>query len=386
MRNLTIIAIAFVLVFVSCGDPGKLPSKIKKEREDIVLTEQDIYKGNLIAAFMQNETKFVQEANTLFLRGVDAYRNKSELDSAVTYFTASILKGPSPKAYFELGNAQMDRKEYESALSSYRLAEQLGYQPFSKILYNKACIYSLQEDEELSAQYLEYALQAGYTNVAHMQKDSDLENLREKNWLFKGAVDKGLRGVSNAENLFWLQFTKLFPAMGTPIDLKINLSEEEYQALDYISYDYEKYISEMRDAKFSRDVSSSYLYYANAYETDVFVALVYIVKDEWMGESAPLTYKMATFTHEGRLIDKQTIAGSLNSDLDGVYLQTTLNKDRTISGNLVEPQYEKDPDEEGYYDNKILSYKQVGTKDFRITEAGKIVEDELDYSDAADAL
>jgi len=235
----------------------------------------------------------------------------------------------------------------------------------------------LKEETELSAKYLEYALQAGYTNIAHMQSDSDLSSLRGYANLFKGAVDKGLRGVSNADNLFWLNFTKLFPALGKPIKLKLQLSSEETQALDYISYDYEKYISEMRDAKFARDVTSSYLYYANAYETDNFVALVYIVKDEWMGDAAPLRYKMATFTHEGKLIDKKVIAGSTDSDLDGVYLQSTLKKDLTIAGELVRPQYQKDPDEHGYYDNKVLSYKKVGTQNFRITKAGKIVEEDV---------
>ena len=376
MKNFAIIIATVAFVVSSCGDPGQLPDKIKKERQDIVLSEVDIYKGNLIAAFMQNDTKYLKESNTLFLRGVDSYRNNKELDSAVIYFTESILKEPSPKAYFELGNAYMDRKEYDNALNSYRLAEQLGYQPFSKILYNKACIYSLQEDTDLSAQYLEYALQAGYTNVAHMQSDSDLENLRSESDEFKMAVDKGLRGVSNSENLYWLQFTKLFPAMGTPIELKVQLSEAESQALEYISYDYEKYISEMRDAKFARDVTSSYLFYANAFETDAFVALVYIVKDEWMGDSAPLSYKLATFTHEGKLIDKEIVGGSTDSDLDGVYLQSTIKKNRTISGDLVQPQYEQDPDEYGYYNNKILSYKKVGTQSFTISKSGKIVKEE----------
>jgi tetratricopeptide (TPR) repeat protein len=376
MKNLVILTTICAFVISSCGDPGQLPDKIKKERQDIELTKEDIFKGNLIAAFMENDSKHLKEANTLFLRGIDSYRNNKELDSAVIYFTESILNEPSSKAYFELGNAHMDRKEYDDAMSSYRLAEQLGYQPFSKILYNKACIYSLQEEVDLSAQYLEYALQAGYTNVAHMQSDSDLENLRSKTYRFQKAVDKGLRGVSNSENLFWLQFTKLFPAMGTPIELKIQLSDEENQALEYISYDYEKYISEMRDAKFSRDVTSSYMYYANAYETDAFVVLVYIVKDEWMGDAAPLSYKLATFTHEGKLIDKHTVAGSTDSDLDGVYLQATLHKDLTISGDLVQPKYEKDPDEYGYYENKVLSYKKVGTKNFSISKSGKIVEEE----------
>lgn len=377
MKNLAIIATTVSLVFASCGDINKLPAKVQKQRQDVVLTEDDIYKGNLVAAFLENDKKFVKESNTMFLRGVDSYRNNKKLDSAVIYFTNSILKEPSSKAYFELGNVHMDQKKYDDALNAYKMAEQLGYQPFSKILYNKACIYSLQKNTELSAKYLEYALQAGYTNVAHMQSDSDLENLRSNKYTFQKAVDKGLRGVSNAENLFWLQFTKLFPALGKPIKLKMQLSQEESQALEYISYDYEKYISEMRDAKFARDVTSSYLYYANAYETEKFVALVYIVKDEWMGDAAPLRYKMATFTHEGKLIDKKIVGGSSDSDLDGVYLQSTLNKDLTISGELVEPQYQKDPDEHGYYDNKILSYKKVGTQNFRITKAGKIVEEEV---------
>ena len=377
MRNLALITATLTLILASCGDINKLPVKVQKERQDVVLTEDDIYKGNLVAAFLENDKKFVKESNTLFLRGVDSYRNNKKLDSAVIYFTQSIMKEPSSKAYFELGNVHMDQKKYEEALNSYKMAEQLGYQPFSKILYNKACIYSLQKNTDLSAQYLEYALQAGYTNVAHMQSDSDLENLRSNKYTFQRAVDKGLRGVSNAENLFWLQFTKLFPALGKPIKLKLQLSQEESQALEYISYDYEKYISEMRDARFARDVTSSYLYYANAYETENFVALVYIVKDEWMGDAAPLRYKMATFTHEGRLIDKKTVGGSSDSDLDGVYLQSRLNKDLTISGDLVQPKYEKDPDEHGYYDNKILSYKKVGTQNFKITKAGKIVEQEV---------
>ncbi|XOV69091.1 MAG: tetratricopeptide repeat protein [Fluviicola sp.] len=377
MKNIVLLTATASLLFFSCGDINKLPVKIKKERQDVVLTENDIYKGNLVAAFLDNDKKFVKESNTLFLRGVDSYRNNNKLDSAVVYFTNSIIKEPSAKAYFELGNVHMDQKKYDDALNAYKMAEQLGYQPFSKILYNKACIYSLQKNTDLSAQYLEYALQAGYTNIAHMQSDSDLENLRSNKYTFQRAVDKGLRGVSNAENLFWLQFTKLFPALGKPIKLKMQLTQEESQALEYISYDYEKYISEMRDAKFARDVTSSYLYYANAYETDKFVALVYIVKDEWMGDAAPLRYKMATFTHEGKLIDKKIIAGSADSDLDGVFLQSTLNKDLTISGELVQPKYQKDPDEHGYYDNKILSYKKVGTQNFRITKAGKIVEENV---------
>lgn len=377
MKHAILASLALTVIITSCGNPAQLEAKIKKVREDIVLTKNDLYKGNIIAAFKQNETKYKEVANSLFLRGVDSYRNNNELDSAEYYFTESILKDPSAKAYFELGNTYMDLKNYDDALSAYKMAEQLDYQPFSKILYNKACIYSLQEETELAGQYLEYALQAGYTNVGHMQQDTDLEALRNTHH-FQKAVDNRLRGVSDADNLFWLQFTKFFPALGVPIELKMQLSQEETEALRFISYDYEKYISEMRDAKFSHDVSSSYYFFANAYETDAFVALVYVVKNEWMGEGAPVMYKMATFTHKGKLIDKKIIGGSEDYDLDGLYLQSTLNKNLTISGKLVRPRYEKDPDEYGYYDNKIESLTTVGTKFFRVTKAGRIVEEEGD--------
>lgn len=362
---------ALLLILSSCGDPGQLDPKLIKERVDVVLTEADLFQGNLVAAFLENDKKYIKESNELFLKGIDAYRNNNKLDSAHFYFVESLKKEPTAKAYFELGNVSMDSKDYDKALKAYDMAEQLDYKPFSKILYNKACLYSLQGENELSGQYLEYAIQAGYSNIGHIQSDSDLEGLRETRH-YNTALNKGLRGASNSENLFWLQFKKLFPEASLPLELKPNLSPEVSQALDYISYDYEKYISEMRDAQFSRDVSSSYLFYASAYETEAFVAVIYIVKEEWLGDYAPLTYKMATFTHEGKLIDKKAIAGQ--SDLDGEIILATLNKDLTISGEIVEPQYEKDPEEHGFYENKVKSYKKLGTVDFRVTESGKIVQ------------
>lgn len=375
MKRLGFFAVAFTLLLNSCGDPGKLDPKLKKERVDVVLNEEDLFKGNVVAAYLENDKKYIQESNEFFLKGVDAYRNEKKLDSAEFYFMESLKKEPSAKAYFELGNVWMDIKNYTKALQAYDLAEQLDYEPFSKILYNKSCIFSLQKNYEMAGQYLEYALQAGYNNIAHIQTDSDLEDLRKTHY-YKTAIDKGLRGMSDAENLFWLQFKKLFPVLSVPSELKLQLSNEVYQSLKYISYDYEKYISEMRDAMFARDVTSSYLYYGRPYETDDFVAVIYIVKDEWMGDYAPLQYKMATFTHEGKLIDKRVIGGSENSDLDGTFILAKLQKDMTVKGSLVSPQFEKDPDEHGYHDNKIKSYKKMGSQNFRITAAGKIVEEE----------
>ncbi len=373
MKKLGFFFLSATIILGSCGDPGQIDPKLKRERVDIVLSDEDLFKGNMVAAFLDNEKKFIKESNEFFLKGVDAYRNQKELDSAEIYFVQSIKKEPSAKAYFELGNVAMDDKNFEKALQAYDMAEQLDYKPFSKILYNKSCIYSLQKKNELAGQYLEYAIQAGYNNIDHLQKDADLANLRDS-YYFKPALNRGLRGVSNSDNLFWLQFKKLFPVVKLPMELKPQLSQEVSQSLEYISYDYEKYISEMRDAKFARDVTSSYLYYSRPFETEAFVAVIYIVKDEWMGDYAPLTYKLATFSPEGKLIDKRVIAGS--STLDGQILLSKVKKDMTISASIVEPQYEKDPQDHGFEDNKVKSYKKLGSMNFSISKTGKITESE----------
>lgn len=363
---------ALFVVLASCGEPTEEESSINEQkRVDIQLSETDLFETSKIFAFLQNDVKFIEEANKLYLNGLNAFKNKKDLDSADYYLRHSILKEPSGKAYYELGNVYMDKKQYDKALNAYNLAENLNFQPFSKILYNKSCVYSLQKEVELSGQYLEYALQAGYNNLDHIDKDADLAELR-KSEHFKPAVEKGVRGMSNSKNLFWLQFKKLFPKYPFPHTIKSQLDEKIMSGMPYISYDFEKYISEMRDEKFSREVSKGFYHYAQLYETDDFVAVVYIVKDEFMGDYAPLLYRMATFTHEGKLIDKKRIGGK--EFLSDNIWETTFNKDRTIDIRVLEATFAKDPEDEGYYDNKIISTKEVGKKQFKVNDAGKIVD------------
>ena len=361
---------ALALMLASCGEPETITNTVSKtERKNVVLDDENIFESNKVMAFLQNETKFLEEANTFFLKGLNSFRNDKDLDSADHYLRQSIYKEPTAKAYFELGNVYMDKKSYDDAILAYGVAEQLGFEPFSKILYNKSCLYSLKKETELSGKYLEYALQAGYTNLDHINKDEDLKELRDSRH-YKPALEKGVRGMSNADNLFWLQFKKLFDKKKMPHSLNNMMDQSNVSDLQYVSYEFEKYISEMRDEMFSREVSKGFYHYAQAYETENFVAVIYVVKDEFMGEYAPLTYRMATFTHEGKLIDKKDIGG--RSNLDDNIMQATLNTNRTISIDVMSPIYEKDPDEEGYYDNKITSTEKIGEMEFTVTSSVKI--------------
>ena len=364
--------------FVSCGDPiPPSKEKIVTKKLPVIITEADLFTSNKILSFLNNEIKFLQEANSLFLSGVDAYRNKKELDSAAYYFRQSLLKEPTSKSYYELGNLYMTTNKLDDALLSYNMAEQLNYEPFSKILYNKACIYSIQDKRELSSQYIEYAIQAGYSNFDHIEKDTDLDNVRDS-YYFKKAMKKGLRGVSNAENLYWIQFKKQFSRIAVPYELEVNI---EYNALEeeygQISYEYEKYVAEMRDEAFSREVSKLFYYHSIPYETENIVAVIYIIKDDFMGEYSPLTYRLATFTHDGKLIDKKVIGGREN--LDSHLMVPYLNLNQTINIAQFTLEYEKDPNEYGYYNNPIVSKEEFEGLNLKISEDGKI--EEISFSE-----
>ncbi len=367
----TFAIIGISILAVSCGEPvAPIHEKIIEKLIPVEITEADLFSGNKIMSFLKNEEKQIKESNSLFLRGLDAFRNKKKLDSASIYFKESLLKEPTAQTYYELGNLYMSQKKFDDALLSYNMAEQLNYEPFSKILYNKACIFSLLEKEEQSAQYIEYAIQAGYSNFNHIRKDSDLANVR-KTWQFEAALKKGLRGVANSENLFWLQFKKQFAHIPLPYDLVESKSYEQLrQEHETISYEYEKYIAEMRDEAFSREVGKIFYYHSIPYETEKYVALIYVIRDDFMHESYPMLYRIATFTHEGKLIDKRIISGQKN--MDSPRMRASVERDG-LRINTFEVEYEKDTDKHGYYDNPIINETKINATFLTISESGKLV-------------
>ena len=360
------------VVVTACGDPAdKMINKnvAVADNSDIELSSADIFDGMKVFEFLKNKNKFVQEANELFLKGLDAFKNDQNLDSAEFYFTQSLVKEPNARTYCELGNVYKQRGEYSKAIDSYMLSEQLDYAPFSKILYNIATVYSLKEEAEQAGKYLEYAMQAGYNNLESIEKDPELDYLRSS-YMFRESLNRGLRGMSDPEKLFWLQFKKQFPKTNMPITLNWDLPSEKLEEMEYVSYDFEKYISEMRDEKFSREVSKGFYYFAQVMETEEFVAVIYIMKDEFLGDVAPLTYRLATFTHTGKIIDKYDIAGRSNLNED-VRL-ATLKSNGAIDVDVIALQYEKDPDEHGYWDNKVKSTQLKGREKYQIKSTGKI--------------
>lgn len=367
-----------VLLLGACGNPGKPISSepkanLTEEEQQMQLTREDLFAGDKIRLYLKKDTLQGTESNKLFLTALDAYKNKKKTDEAAEGFIQSILRFPTAKAYYELGNVYMDQKKYSDALLAYRMAENLNYEPFSKLMYNIACVYSRLEEGQQSADYLEYAVQAGYLNVDNIEKDADLSYLRnEYSYQYRAQLRRALNGVSDADKIYYLQFKKRFPIVKLPLNIKETISKTHFDMENGITYDFEKYIPEMRDEKFSREVSKGFYYYAKLAETADYTALIYIIREEFLGEQAPLTYKLVTFDKEGKIIDQLVIAGreNLNEELR----TCSINSCMEITVDLYETKYEKDPETEGYYDNPITSKSKVGTEYFKINAKGNIVE------------
>ncbi len=365
-------SIVLVAIIYACSSA---PVKEKELANEVkTLAVHDIFAGDRVASFLMANKIVNPKSSELFLEAIDLFRNKKELDSSIVKFQESILSYPTANSYYELGNVWMSKKDYNNALLAFEMAEKLGYEPFAKVMYNKACLYSLTDQEELAGEYLEYALQAGYSNIININRDKDLAKLRES-YYFQRSLSNGLSGMSNPENLYWIQFKRQFPTVKLPLTIDVNNAKKiVFTDKSRIAYDFEKYIAEMRDDKFSRDVGTSFMYYAQVKETSKYVAVIYTVRDEMYDSDRldmPLMFRLAVYTHEGKLIDKKEIAGRIL--LDRLLKTCTISKDLNITINSYETEYQSPPEDAGYENNPIVSNTLKETKKFKIDANGKIV-------------
>lgn len=371
--------LAFSVLLVACGNPtnpnsdGKLSGmEAVDASQPIKLSANDLFDGEKVRLFLFQNPVSNPESDQLFLKALDQFKNKKNLSAAAEGFKSSIAAYPNSKSYYELGNVYMEQKNYWGALDAYSLAEKLGYEPFSKVLFNVACAYSQLKNFPMSADYLQFAIQAGYVNIDNIEKDTDLTNLREEEpYLFKKNLNLALEGVSDVENLYWLQFKRNFVQASFPVNMNTEQGKVVYDDKNRISYDFERFVPEMRNERFSREVSKGFYHFVQVAEKNNYVALIYVLKDEFNGDNSPLTYRLVTYTKTGKIIDKKEIAG--RDDYSAPLKMCTINKDLTFTITNYETTFQKDPDEEGYYDNPIVSKKKIDTEKYRIDSSGKIL-------------
>ena len=84
-----------------------------------------------------------------------------------------------PMSWTLLGHVRQAQKQFDKAMSAYEKANQLAGGSAPNVLYNMACLEAVQGNKDKAFQLLESATKAGFSNLAHLQSDPDLDSLRE---------------------------------------------------------------------------------------------------------------------------------------------------------------------------------------------------------------
>ena len=104
---------------------------------------------------------------------------EGQYDYAKLYANMLIDNYPNGSyAYIIRGAACMYLGEYEEALSDYETCMTIDTSTVAETLYWISCLYALQDDVSMSMQYLEQAVDAGYTNLEWVNNDPDFESIR----------------------------------------------------------------------------------------------------------------------------------------------------------------------------------------------------------------
>jgi len=362
MRYLSLLLASICLFACHSRNTAEKPRKIE-------LQLSSLYNKDTVLLVLKQAGGKNKDADKLFLEAIETYRNKKNPAGGVALFKKAILLQPSGKAYYELGNALMDQKEYLEATNAYTIAELMDYSPLYKVMFNQACAYSRLGHADEALYYLTSAIEFGYSNYKNIYNDPDLENARTtEKWKFDAAVTKAFSGANDPEKLEWSLFYHEFKQLEFPLVLDMQYGDK---LENLISYDYERYVAEMRNASFSRDVGSEYYYVGVVRSSDSVKAVIYAERDVVSDENIPPVYYMVTYNASGKLIDKLQIGG--HEILKDPFKVPTVQQNGNIQVTLFELVYEKDPEKHGLYDNKLLQSKELEKEFYSLSDDGHFV-------------
>ncbi len=148
-----------------------------------------------------------------------------------------------------------------------------------------------------------------------------------------------------------------------------------------ISYDFARFIPEMQNTRFGRDVSHDYFYVAKVKETELYTALVYNSISFWGEDMQPVNTTLAVYNNAtGEIISRKPIA-----------CQCSAERVRTSSmsnGEIVLEDYnrvwESPITEVSFEENKIKDYISLSKATFTIDDSGKIIDQDVpkNFSDS----
>ncbi|MGV3539623.1 MAG: hypothetical protein ACO1OQ_07420 [Rufibacter sp.] len=345
------------------------------------LTDQDMYHASMVEDAIFDAEELAPDSvrlqsRQLFLRGIDLYKNKQKPEEAVALFKASILLYPEAKTYYELGNALLASKNYVEAKQALEVAEHLQFQPQANVYFAKAVVFDRLRYMGLEKAERNYdlyqAFEAGFTDTALVLKDQSLrkEYLEEEfqEMLTRLRISKIRENAGDLYSLFLKSFQQVKQPFEIPVE-QVNMKGYDKS----ISYDFQKYIPEMQNTSFGRDVSHDFFYVAKVAESPAYTALVYSSVSFQEEEMQPVLTKLVTYSPKGKVISSLLFSCQCSAE--------KVKKGRIENNTIILEDYKRvwkhAIDKVPFEKNQVVKYEPLATATFKINTTGEIVEESV---------
>lgn len=383
MHRLLLSAAIAASLLTACNNHADVSGNEKSIAPAGQLSSKAIYQFDSVVNYLQHARQSQSDtAKKLFLKGIDLHVNQKNSEASLPLFQQSARFFPDSKTYYELGSALLNTNQDSVAYQAFDMAEKLNYQPISYVLYKKACCLggmTGEEDWERREQaiaYLKNAIENGFTDREKIYNEPKLANIR-KGEDFTYMFNEAMSGNGDPATVLWVNYSAGFRPASFPLTINMETLKSIKQPTA-ISYDFEKFVTEMRDYKFSRDVGQEFFYMAKVNSTPTYETVIYGSRSYDYGEGDELPYMptqfyLVSYSKKGKLIDKLPLAGQLS--FEDTFKVATLQQNGNIDIKDYKNTWAKPVGDEGYVGNKVAKSDLVKSSRYRIGADGKFESD-----------
>jgi hypothetical protein len=171
--------------------------------------------------------------------------------------------------------------------------------------------------------------------------------------------------------MLWENFISEFGTIQLPLTIN-TIWIQKNKIENSIAYDYEKFVPEMRNAKFSREVEDEYYYFATVKKDSAYTALLYAGKNSFLtdaNQNSPVFFFLVTYDRTGKIIDKMQVAGQ--SNFTEPFKVFTIQPNYSFQVKDFKNIFKNDPKEDGYENNYVVRSEPLGINNYRISVSGK---------------
>jgi hypothetical protein len=376
MRTFYILSLALSFLLVACSGekPQQLQSLKGKKNINVphALDSTAMFDTTAInKALAQADRHQKTESRKLFLQGLDLLANKNKPAESIALFRESILFYPDEKNYLHLFKAYVYSGDTTHAMSLNEFIETQAPKwglEYYEIDFNYALIAAVKKDTNICMMTLSDALMNGFVFRERITEEP-LFKFMENTVRYQSFVTANFGSDEKLKGMLFKAFLEYFPDLELPYAVTAD-SARIFNYDRYIDYNYAIFIPEMESGEFSRDVTNEYMYvgkmklengYAFVYKS--FLAIADTLN--------PVKTYVVTY---------DTLGTQVANEMIGCFCSPTeskgfvINKDLTITITDYTTNWETDPLENGYANNKITKVEESGKSVYMIDKNGILVE------------